>query len=168
MSSFHVLIIGAGLGGLALASALTRNGIRCTVFERDAKPRDRLQGYRIVVRNEPNVNVYALDVLRQLLPDDLQAKLFSMAGDAGSSATGTDQNLNVKNVFQLPGESFSLGRMALRETLLDSLNENIMKFGKKFMSYEERNDKIIAKFENGEEVEGDLLVAADVSFLLTK
>ena len=120
MSSFHVLIIGAGLGGLALASALTRNGIRCTVFERDAKPRDRLQGYRIVVRNEPNVNVYALDVLRQLLPDDLQAKLFSMAGDAGSSATGTDQNLNVKNVFQLPGESFSLGRMALRETLLDS------------------------------------------------
>ena len=163
MSSLHVLIIGAGLGGLALATSLVRQGIRCTLFERDATPRDRLQGYRIVLRNEPNSNVYAMDALRDLLPVHLQEKLFSTAGEGGNAATGTDENLNTKNVFNLPGDSVSVGRMALREVMLDDLEKGVVQFGKKFVSYERRENKIVAKFEDGEEVEGDLLVAADVS-----
>jgi 2-polyprenyl-6-methoxyphenol hydroxylase-like FAD-dependent oxidoreductase len=163
MSSFHVLIIGAGLGGLALTTGLVRQGVHCTLFERDATPRDRLQGYRIVFRNEPNANIQAMDALRDLLPDHLQDKLFSTAGDGGNVATNTDENLCSKNVFNLPGDSFSLGRMALREVMLDDLEKGVVQFGKKFVSYECRENKIVAKFEDGEEVEGDILVAADVS-----
>jgi 2-polyprenyl-6-methoxyphenol hydroxylase-like FAD-dependent oxidoreductase len=163
MSSFHVLIIGAGLGGLALTTGLVRQGVHCTLFERDATPRDRLQGYRIVFRNEPNANIQAMDALRDLLPDHLQDKLFSTAGDGGNVATNTDENLCSKNVFNLPGDSVSLGRMALREVMLDDLEKGVVQFGKKFVSYEHRGNKIVAKFEDGEEVEGDILVAADVS-----
>jgi 2-polyprenyl-6-methoxyphenol hydroxylase-like FAD-dependent oxidoreductase len=163
MSSFHILIIGAGLGGLALATGLTRQGVRCTLFERDATPRDRLQGYRIVFRNEPNSNIQAMDALRDLLPDHLQDKLFSIAGDGGNVATNTDENLCPKTVFNLPEESVSLGRMALRDVMLDGLDKGVVHFGKKFVSYERREDKIVAKFEDGQEAEGDFLVAADVS-----
>ena len=161
--SLHVLIIGAGLGGLALATGLARQGVRCTLFERDATPRDRLQGYRIVFRNEPNANVQAMDALRDLLPDHLQEKLFSTAGDGGNMATNTDENLCTRNIFNMPHDSVSLGRMALREVMFDDLTKGVVQFGKKFVSFERRDKKIVAKFEDGEEVEGDILVAADVS-----
>jgi 2-polyprenyl-6-methoxyphenol hydroxylase-like FAD-dependent oxidoreductase len=163
MSSFHVLVIGAGLGGLALVTGLVRQGVRCTLFERDATPRDRLQGYRIVFRNEPNSNIQAMDALLDLLPDHLQEKLFSMAGDGGNVATNTDENLCSKNVFNLPVDSASLGRMALRDVMLDNLENGVVHVGKTFVSYERRGDKIVAKFEDGQEFEGDFLVAADVS-----
>jgi 2-polyprenyl-6-methoxyphenol hydroxylase-like FAD-dependent oxidoreductase len=163
MSSFHVLIIGGGLGGLALALGLTKKSVRCTLFERDATLRDRLQGYRIVLRNEPNWSIQAMDALRDLLPNHLQEKLFSMAGDGGNVATSTDENLCPTTTFTLPGDSVSVGRMALRDVMLDGLEKGVVQFGKKFVSYERRGGKIVAKFEDGQEVEGDFLVAADVS-----
>ena len=162
-SSFHVLIIGAGLGGLALANGLTRKGIRCTLFERDATPHDRLQGYRIVLRNELHNQILAMDAIRDLLSDRLYDKLLSMAGDGGHTATDTDVNLAVRSVFNLPKDSFSLGRMAIRDVMLEGLDTDVVQFGKKFQSYERCGDKIIVKFEDGQEVGGDLLVAADVS-----
>lgn len=45
---FHVLIVGGGLGGLALAQGLKKHGISCAVYEKDLSRADRLQGYRIV------------------------------------------------------------------------------------------------------------------------
>ncbi len=104
-----------------------------------------------------------MDTLRDLLPAHLQEKLFSTAGDGGNAATNTDENLSTKNVFNFASESVSVGRMALREVMLDDLEKGVVQFGKKFVSYERRENKIVAKFEDGEEVEGDLLVAADVS-----
>jgi salicylate hydroxylase len=47
-NSFHVIIIGGGLGGLTLAQGLKKHGISCVVYEKDMSRTDRLQGYRIV------------------------------------------------------------------------------------------------------------------------
>ena len=47
-NSFHVIIIGGGLGGLTLAQGLKKHGISCAVYEKDMSRTDRLQGYRIV------------------------------------------------------------------------------------------------------------------------
>src|SRR5690349_21214794 len=44
---FHVIIIGAGTGGLCLAHGLRRAGISCAVYERDRTRSDGLQGYRV-------------------------------------------------------------------------------------------------------------------------
>src|SRR2546423_85962 len=46
-SSLHVLIIGAGTGGLALAHGLKQAGIRVSVFERDRAASDGQGGYRV-------------------------------------------------------------------------------------------------------------------------
>ena len=43
----HVMIIGAGTGGLALAHGLKRAGIGVSVYERDVTPRDDQGGYRV-------------------------------------------------------------------------------------------------------------------------
>jgi salicylate hydroxylase len=48
---FHVGIVGGGIGGLALAQGLKKAGVSVALYERDATPIDRLQGYR--VRHQP-------------------------------------------------------------------------------------------------------------------
>ncbi|KAK4446108.1 FAD-dependent urate hydroxylase [Podospora aff. communis PSN243] len=60
----HVLIIGAGIGGLTLAQALRKQGISFEIFERDASPSARGQGYAL--------GLYDLDNLfGSSLPSDL-------------------------------------------------------------------------------------------------
>ena len=46
-NALHVMIIGAGTGGLCLAHGLKRAGISVRVYERDRTRRDGLQGYRV-------------------------------------------------------------------------------------------------------------------------
>src|SRR5262249_50801763 len=42
-----VVIIGGGIGGLALAQGLRREGVSAAVYERDRSLTSRLQGYRV-------------------------------------------------------------------------------------------------------------------------
>lgn len=43
----HVLIAGAGLGGLSLAQCLRKQGISFEIFERDEDENSRFQGWAI-------------------------------------------------------------------------------------------------------------------------
>jgi 2-polyprenyl-6-methoxyphenol hydroxylase-like FAD-dependent oxidoreductase len=57
----HVLILGAGLGGLTLAQTLRKRGITFEVFERDASIDARFQGWAIALakfaqRRDPESN----------------------------------------------------------------------------------------------------------------
>jgi 2-polyprenyl-6-methoxyphenol hydroxylase-like FAD-dependent oxidoreductase len=45
----HVLIVGAGLGGLLLAQSLRKRGIDFEIFERDAHADARQQGWALGV-----------------------------------------------------------------------------------------------------------------------
>jgi len=46
-ASPHVLIVGAGIGGLTLAQCLRKHGISYDIFERVASPDARGAGYAI-------------------------------------------------------------------------------------------------------------------------
>lgn len=47
----HVLIIGAGLGGLSLAQSLRKQEISFEIFERDADEDARFQGWAIALHS---------------------------------------------------------------------------------------------------------------------
>ncbi|KAL5113215.1 hypothetical protein ACEQ8H_008922 [Pleosporales sp. CAS-2024a] len=60
----HVLIVGAGIGGLVLAQSLLKQNISFEIFERDQDKNARFQGWAIVIHS-------IIDQLLAVLPSDM-------------------------------------------------------------------------------------------------
>jgi 2-polyprenyl-6-methoxyphenol hydroxylase-like FAD-dependent oxidoreductase len=158
----HVLIIGGGIGGLALAQGLARSGVNATVYERDRKITDRLQGYRV------HISPKGSRALHDCLPPDLFETFVATCGrppGAFRLLTERMQTLISLNRFSESKDDpidchRSVSRITLRQVLLSGLGERVQ-FGKTFVRYEMHGDRVIAFFEDGTSAEGDVLVAAD-------
>lgn len=72
----HVLIAGAGVGGLCLANGLRAAGVRVSVFERDHDLAVRNQGYRIHIDEDGGA------ALRHCLPENLYRLYLGHLGGA--------------------------------------------------------------------------------------
>lgn len=155
----HVLIIGAGIGGLCLAQGLKKSGISVTVYERDSSAHVRNQGYRISLKEE------GTRALRDCLPEHLFQLCVATAIKPATRMIFLDHQLNQKfarPIEPLPDDVFfGVNRLTLREILLAGL-EGVVHFGKTFCRFDQSDDgKVRALFADGKEARGDLLVGAD-------
>jgi 2-polyprenyl-6-methoxyphenol hydroxylase-like FAD-dependent oxidoreductase len=157
----HVMIIGAGTGGLCLAHGLKRVGISVTVYERDRTRKDGLQGYRVGISPAGS---YAL---KQCLPPELYdlfvatcarpPRYFNMLSEQMSELLSVD---NISGDDPVESEK-SVSRMTLRQVLLTGL-EDVVSFDKKFSRYEHNADGTVTVFfEDGTHATGDVLIGAD-------
>jgi 2-polyprenyl-6-methoxyphenol hydroxylase-like FAD-dependent oxidoreductase len=162
--ALHVIIIGAGTGGLCLAHGLKRAGISVAVYERDRTRADGLQGYRVGI--DPDGS----RALHQCLPPELYdtfvatcartPKFFNMLTENLAEVLSLD--ITRPNEDAVNSEK-SVSRMTMRQVLLTGL-EDIVHFDKTFVRYEQTPDgKVTAFFEDGASATGDVLVAADGS-----
>lgn len=159
--SLHVVVIGAGTGGLCLAHGLKRAGIRVSVFERDRTRTDGLQGYRV------GISPTGSRALHACLPPDLYQTFVATCARAPKYFNMLTEQLSEVISLDVPPEDDpidsekSVSRMTLRQVLLTGLEDEVH-FDKRFVRYEEHPEgKVTAYFEDGSSVEGDLLVAAD-------
>jgi 2-polyprenyl-6-methoxyphenol hydroxylase-like FAD-dependent oxidoreductase len=174
-----VIIVGSGLGGLALAQGLQTAGIPFRVYERDSAVNQRTQGYRI------RINDVGLDALRQTLPVSVYS-IFEqtcarneMGMGRFNARTGqrlpggpeggpgqmrpppTAQPLNAvskppANMFSLPAD-----RRMMRRSLMFGLESSIT-YDKTFATYNITASGVTAHFTDGTaSPEGSLLVGAD-------
>jgi len=165
-----VIIIGGGIGGLALAQGLKKSGVEVSVYERDESAHFRKQGYRI------GINTQGGRALHSCLPKNLFDLFFatSIRPIDGKLAT-YDPQLN--EIFSIPlpqsvndinvllngttMEGFTgVNRFTLREIMLYGL-EDIVHFGKIFERYEQNDVGVTAYFTDGTSAVGDLLIGAD-------
>ena len=153
--NISILVIGAGLGGLALAQGLVRSGFKVTVFERDQNPTSRVQGYRITMRS------LGMTALSSLLPADKMKRLLSKAkiSDVGDGFTFANEKM--QPLLKIPpGQDAAV--QFLRSELRKLLQEDIhIEWNKRLVSIEDKNHQVIAHFEDGSHTMGDFLIGCD-------
>lgn len=159
----HVAIIGAGIGGVALAVACLHRGIPFTIFERDSSFDARAQGYGLTLQQASN----AIKGLG----------LFSLK-DAGYSTRHVVHTTEGKeliewgmrthaNVKEFPKrKNMHIPRQSLRSELLEQLGEHdAVQWGHRLVGLKHLEDKRLElSFQvNGElkNTKADLVVGAD-------
>jgi salicylate hydroxylase len=171
--STHVLIIGAGLGGLCLAQGLRKHGIPFTVFERDPSPNYRSQGYRVRIDSmgyealKANLSATNVEVLLRatghFLPSVTYVDAATGATLGGSNRQAFEQQQPSNKPSRLPHHHiFSPDRAMLRSLLLTDLDEGDVQYGMAFKRYDVLpSGRVQVTFENGAVIDGSLLVGAD-------
>ncbi len=166
MQDFHVVIIGAGLGGLCLAQGLKRAGIRFDVYERDPAPDSRLQGYRIRIDGNGQYALKAclppalFDLFRATASTSPRAARFLTpqllpAGERAPASWDTGGDHDDGN------GDLSVNRLTLREILLSGIEDRVH-FGHAFARYRRMQDcRVEVLFEDAAPISCNLLVGAD-------
>ena len=156
----HVIVIGAGYGGLALAHALRRAGVSCAVYEAQRGRTDGLDGYRV------GIDLTGNRALKKCLPPELFATFLATSARAPRYIAVLNEKKKVTSSFPLRGDDeinpeHSLSRQTLRQLLLTGLEDRVH-FGKEFTRYEQQADgTVTAVFADGSSASGQVLVAAD-------
>ncbi|GAB4229647.1 MAG: NAD(P)/FAD-dependent oxidoreductase [Chlamydiales bacterium] len=151
-----ILIIGAGLGGLALAQGLLKSGFDVTVFERDEGPMSRPQGYRISIRT------LGLNALQALLSPEKVSRLSeTKVSDVGDGFTLANEKMEpFFTVTQGQDAAVQFLRSELRSLLQEGIN---IEWGKRLINLEDKGKYVAAHFEDGSKINGDFLVGCDGS-----
>jgi 2-polyprenyl-6-methoxyphenol hydroxylase-like FAD-dependent oxidoreductase len=155
MSDLHVLVAGAGLGGLALAQGLRRAGIAVTVVERDASLTARRQGYRL------HLDAGARDALVRVLPPASVRLLSATAGVPAPRFTVLDHQLGHVMTLDSDGSGdLAVDRLVLRRILHAGVEDRVL-FGTELDRFAEHDDGVTAFLTDGSQVRCDVLVGAD-------
>jgi len=157
MENLNVIIIGAGMAGLAAGIALQQAGYRVAIHERftDVRPAGA------AISLWPN----GVKVLNRLgLGEKIAAiggRMETMGyrnGFTGEVLTHFSLEPLVRRVGERP---YPVPRTALQNMLMDALGREHIHFGSTLTGIEEDAEGVTAFFENGTSARADLIVAAD-------
>ena len=151
----RVLIIGGGIGGVTAAVALSRRGIDTQVFE--AAPELRPVGKGIWVPAN------ALQVLERLgLSDAIAHAGWHLERIQLRTTSGVLQDHDLQKAQERFGHTnISIHRAELLRILAGSLPAGVLSFGKRFASFRQEGESVVAQFDDGSEERGDILIGAD-------
>ncbi|KIW90649.1 uncharacterized protein Z519_08432 [Cladophialophora bantiana CBS 173.52] len=152
-----VIIIGAGLSGLALAQGLEKNGIDYVVVDKESEPRDRNWGVTIA---------WSHPLLAQLLPEELYNRLPECQPDpgldtkeAGFESVIIRDGQTGETIVQPPFPG--VRRLNIQKTRAVWSKGVNVKFGKTLTDIELTADGVIAHFHDETSESGSVLVGCD-------
>ncbi|MER6571693.1 FAD-dependent monooxygenase [Streptomyces sp. NPDC001093] len=149
----RVSVVGAGLGGLALAQGLRGAGIEAEVFERDPGIGARFQGYRLVL--DPD----GFQAVRACLPTRWHPLLDEIVMDAAAEQLILDPQLKEIGRLGAGRTGIVVDRQVLRHLLLTGLTVHT---DAALTGYHVLADgKVQARFAHRAPATADLLVGAD-------
>ncbi|HEX7332055.1 MAG TPA: FAD-dependent monooxygenase [Pyrinomonadaceae bacterium] len=148
----QIAIVGGGIGGLTAALAFRKHGFEPDVFEQAPELLDI--GAAIAIW--PN----AMRVLDRL---NLADTILEQAG-VMEEIRWLDQHGRLINRVSIKEQLFpavALHRADLQHTLLTALPQSSIHLGYTLINHEQRGEKMMATFANGESIESDFLIGAD-------
>ncbi|WP_328939140.1 FAD-dependent monooxygenase [Streptomyces tauricus] len=149
----RVSVVGAGLGGLALAQGLRGAGIEADVFERDPGIGARFQGYRLVL------DPIGFQAVRDCLPTRWHPLLDEIVMDASAGQLILDPQLNEIGRLGAGRTGIVVDRQVLRHLLLTGItvHTDAALTGYHVLA----NGNVQARFARRNPATADLLVGAD-------
>ncbi len=152
-----VVIAGAGIGGLTLAVALQRRGVRVRVFERATQLTAAGAGIGL-----PANGVKALQQLGLGEAVAQAGMVVERAVILDSRGRQLGAEVDLTDVYRAMGASLiALHRGRLHAVLLDALADHIITNGAQVVSFEQQRDSIHVALVDGQRVDAGLLVGAD-------
>lgn len=150
-----MLIVGGGIGGLTLASALRQRGVEPQIIER--APAWAPVGAGIVL------SVNAMRVLRALgMADALAARGCVVQRAAVADSNGkVIVNLDIRAAGEEGDSSVAIHRAALHEVLCAAVDGTPLRLGTTFAALDFRGQEVAVRFTDGTSSEYDLVVGAD-------
>jgi salicylate hydroxylase len=159
----HVAIIGAGIGGVALAVACLHRGIPFTLYERDNSFDARAQGYGLTLQQASNaIKGLGLFYLKGVINTTRHVVHTTEGKEIAEWGVRTHSNLK-----KFPKRrNVHIPRQALRLALLEQLGEqNAVQWGHRLVAFKQSADKgVELSFQVNKEVKNakaDLVVGAD-------
>jgi 2-polyprenyl-6-methoxyphenol hydroxylase-like FAD-dependent oxidoreductase len=149
------MIVGGGIGGLALAAMLRRRDVRCTVVERAEAWAPVGAGIAL--------SINAMAILRRLgLQDALlergrQVRRAAITNQRGTVLASTD----LAALEARHGPSVAVHRADLHEVLLAAASPEKLVLGATVRAFAEREGAVEVELDDGSQHECDLLVGAD-------
>ena len=155
-ASKRAIIIGAGIGGITAAIALQRAGLDVTVFERADELREVGSGLPLWAS--------ALKALQKMELNDVLEALGAPVL-AGNVSTWRGDILFDLRTEILPKSVGTLNtvvhRAELLALLLETLGEDNVQLGATCVGFTQDTTGVCARFADGREVRGDVLIGAD-------
>ncbi|KAF3766645.1 FAD/NAD(P)-binding domain-containing protein [Cryphonectria parasitica EP155] len=156
-NTMHVLVVGAGVGGLSLAQTLRKQDISFEIFERDDHADARFQGWAIAMHSivESLLSTFPSDMpdlrasTNHLLPLNLPAQL-------ALYTPGREDRWGFQDSPRFP--FIRAERRRLRNWLSTSIP---VQWGKHVQRIEHDDHGVSVYFQDGSSAKGDILIGAD-------
>lgn len=148
-----VIIVGGGIGGLATAIALRRQGLDVAVFEQAEELREIGAGLSVW----PNATgaLEKLGLLPRLLERSEVLERLQLRTWKGELLS------DIRTVADFATPSVCVHRADLLSILKAEVPDECVRLGQRFEDFAERDGAVTARFSGGQEVTGDGLVGAD-------
>ncbi|CAI7660321.1 unnamed protein product [Penicillium bialowiezense] len=163
-----VLIVGAGIVGLTLGQALKQKNIPFEIYERDATPEARGQGWAITLH-------WALEYMFKMLPEATLSRIQDVQVDpeVARHDSGNFLFINLETgepKFKIPpNRRWRVNREKMRRALLCGIEEHVH-WGRRVvgLTLAEHDDRVQLSFEGGDSVVGKLVVGIEGSRSLVR
>ncbi len=150
------IIIGGGIGGVTAAIALKRAGLDVTVYERAEELREVGSGLPLWTNALRTLHILGLtDELEKL---GVQVRSVRVSTWKGDTLTDTSNDKHLKKLGTI---TIVVHRAELLTLLLKTLGAENVQLGMTCVGFTQDVTGVTAKFANGQEVRGDVLIGAD-------
>ncbi|BAZ10165.1 monooxygenase FAD-binding protein [Calothrix sp. NIES-4071] len=151
-------IVGGGTTGLYLTILLKSRGFDVSLFERAPKPRVDGCGILMIASGLQALSLYDTELSNEIIQAGIKVSRYefcNLKGDIAfsNSAAETEAATGFPAVV--------VHREDIAKALLRRINLENLYFDHSLESVESNNDKVTAKFRNGQSWEGDLLIGTD-------
>ncbi|MBL7259402.1 FAD-dependent monooxygenase [Paractinoplanes lichenicola] len=150
----QVVIVGAGIGGLATAAVLARRGVRCVVLERATGFADTGAGIQIAPNGSAVLHRLGLagELAGACRPAERQIRRWS------DDATIGTVELGAAAVRRYGSPYYTLRRSHLHRMLLGLVD---VRFGAACTGVNDRGDHVVVSLEDGTRLTADVVIGAD-------